>query len=181
MANTPTCRRCDTLLMLQETDEVFIPRRFKEVAVNCYCSKLRTAPVAIQRPRAPLGLKIRINNKGLPQLGKLPSVPVNCVFPCPSSVKAGVLWSDWLLALGLHARVPRTFVTGPGVPLNPLPFMTSPSTWKVTAVIRQNSTRVPTQANRTNNSSVDPAIALRRIEEEGRSDSDQHYTASHLR
>jgi hypothetical protein len=46
-------------------------------------------------------------------------------------------------------------------------------------VIRQNSTRVPTQANRTNNSSVDPAIALRRIEEEGRSDSDEHYTASH--
>src|SRR2546426_2694278 len=47
------------------------------------------------------------------------------------------------------------------------------------AVIRQNSTRVPAQANRTNNSSVDPAIALRRIEEEGRSDSGQHYTASH--
>jgi hypothetical protein len=46
-------------------------------------------------------------------------------------------------------------------------------------VIRQNSTRVPGQANRTNNSSVDPAIALRRIEEDGRSDSDQHYTASH--
>src|SRR5437667_11641023 len=46
-------------------------------------------------------------------------------------------------------------------------------------VIRQNSTRVPAQANRTNNSSVDPANALRRIEEEVRSDSGQHYTASH--
>ena len=51
--------------------------------------------------------------------------------------------------------------------------------WTERVVIRQNSTRVPAQANLTNNSSVDPAIALRRIEEEGRSDSGQHYTASH--
>src|SRR5215831_9493088 len=96
---------------------------------SIYMPRLRTAPVAIQRPRAPLGLKIRMRNKGLPQpVGTVPTLPLNRAFPCASNVVAPVLWTDWPAAPGLQTRVPSTCAMGPGVPLKLVPLMTSPST-----------------------------------------------------
>jgi len=114
--------RCRTL---QETGEVLAPRRIRLADEGSYSPKVRSTPVAIHRPRAPLGLNMRTRNKGLAHAPKVPRLPLNCAFQCASRFTPGVSWVDSASAPGLHTRVPSTFVMGPGVPLNWAPLMTS--------------------------------------------------------
>src|SRR5262249_5085936 len=117
----------------------------------------RIAPVAIQSPAAPAGCAMRIRNSGfehgdvmLPMLPEKPALPDGLSRTGMVSYTFSVLIPLASCSPGLHTSVPVTWVTGPGVPLNCVPLMTSPVTLKNAAPVLTFTAARPLRADHAN-------------------------------